>query len=254
MIEKAIEIPTADGTADGYLYQPEAGGRRPGVVYYVDIMGIRPANREIAKRIVANGYTVLVPNVFYRTGPPPSFDFKPDFADERTRKRFEELASPLTPEAMERDGSTYVDYLAKQESVTGAPFGAIGTCFTGAMALRTAAAGPDKIAAVVSFHGGRLYTDEPSSPHLILPRVKARLFFAHATNDHSISAEAIAKFEQALAAWGGKYESRTYGASHGWTVPGSPVYNEREAEAAFAKMMELFSATIANPAANRASS
>jgi carboxymethylenebutenolidase len=258
MIEKAIEIPTADGTADGYLCQPETGGPWPGVVYYVDIMGIRPANREIAKRIAANGsangYVVLLPNVFYRTGPPPSFEFKPDFTDDRTKKRFSELAAPLTPEAMVRDGSTYVDFLAKQPSVAKGPFGVIGTCFTGSMALRTAASRPEKIAAVASFHGGWLHTDQPTSPHLLLPQIKARLFFAHATNDPYIPAESIAKLEQALAAWGGKYESRTFGAAHGWTVPGSPVYNEREAEAAFAKLMELFSATIANPAASRASS
>jgi carboxymethylenebutenolidase len=251
MIEKTIEVRTADGTAEGYLYQAEESGRRPGVIYYTDIFGIRPANREIGKRIAANGYTVLMPNVFYRTAKPPLFDFTPDFAEERTRKRFGELAGPLTPEAMERDGSTYVEFLAKQDGVNGAPFGVIGTCFTGAMALRTAAARPDKIAAVASFHGGGLFTEEPTSPHLVLPRVKAQLFFAHATNDHGITAEAIAKLEKALADWGGKFESRTYGAAHGWTVPGSPVYNEREAEDAFAKLMKLFAATLKDPATSR---
>jgi len=255
MIEKPIEIRTADGTADGYLYQQEGSGRWPGVIYYTDIMGIRPANREIGKRIAANGYTVLMPNVFYRTTKPPLFDFTPDFTNERTMKRFGELAGPLTPEAVERDAHAYADFLSKQDSVSGAPFGVIGTCFTGAIALRTAAALPDKIAAFASFHGGRLYLDnDPASPHLVLPRVKARLFFAHATNDRTIPAEAIAKLDEALAAWGGRYESRIYGATHGWTVPGSPVYNEREAEAAFAKLMELFSSTLKDPAASRSAS
>jgi len=202
MSEKTIEIPTADGTMDGYFYQPETGGPWPGVVYYPDALGIRAANREIAGRLSANGYAVLFPNVFYRTGPPPSFDFKPNFTEERTRKRFRELTAPLTPEAMERDGSAYVDFLAKQGSVARGRFGVVGTCFTGGMALRTAAARPDKIAAVASFHGGGLYTDELTSPHLALPRVKARLLFAHATQDHSMPAEAIAELEQALPAWG----------------------------------------------------
>lgn len=251
MIEKTIEVKTADGTSEGYLYQPETNGRWPGVIYYTDIMGIRPANREIAKRVAANGYTVLLPNVFYRTGKPPLFDFVPNFTEERTRQRFSELAGPLTPAAQERDGLIYIDFLAKQDAVNGAPFGAIGTCFTGPMALRTAAARPEKIAAVASFHGGGLYTEEPTSPHLVLPRVKAQLFFAHATHDHMISPEAIAKFERALADWDGKFESRTYGASHGWTVPGSPVYNEREAEGAFAKMMEMFAATLKDPSTSR---
>jgi carboxymethylenebutenolidase len=252
MIEKAIEIKTAAGTVDGYIYEHEEGGWWPGVIYYTDIVGIRPANREIAKRISANGYTVLLPNVFYRTAKVPVFDFTPNFTEERTRQRFGELAGPLTPEAMESDAGAYIDFLTEQESVGGEPFGVIGTCFTGAMALRTAAARPDKIAAVASFHGGGLFTDAPTSPHLVLPRVKARLFLAHATNDHLSPAEAIAQLEKALGSWGGKFESRTFGASHGWTVPGSPVYNEREAEAAFAKLLDLFATTLKDPTARSA--
>jgi carboxymethylenebutenolidase len=254
MIERAIEVRTADGTADGFIYEQEGGGWWPGVIYYTDIFGIRPANREIAKRVAANGYTVLLPNVFYRTSKVPVFDFPPNFGEERTRKRLGELSAPLTPEAMESDAGAYIDFLTEQESVGGEPFGVIGTCFTGAMALRTAAARPEKIAAVATFHAGGLYSDAPTSPHLLLPRIKARLFFAHATNDHLISAEAITKLEKALGDWGGKYESRTFGATHGWTVPGSPVYNEREAEAAFAKMLELFAATVKDPAAKPAKS
>lgn len=253
MIERAIEIKTAAGTADGYIYE-QGTGWWPGVIYYTDIMGIRPANREIAKRIAANGYTVLMPNVFYRTAKPPVFSPEQSSSDEAKRQRFGELAAALPPEAMESDAGTYIDFLTEQESVGGEPFGVIGTCFTGAMAMRTAALRSEKIAALASFHGGFLYTDSPSSPHLLLPKIKAQLFFAHATNDHMISAEAIAKLEKALAAWGGKYESRTFGAAHGWTVPGSPVYNEREAETAFTTMMNLFAATLKDPTARSASS
>ena len=101
--------------------------------------------------------------------------------------------------------------------------GVVGYCFTGSMAMRTAAVRPDKIAAAASFHGGGLYTDAPTSPHLTLPRIKARLYFGHATKDQSMPAEAIEKFDAALASWGGKYVSEVYeGASHGWTAAGRP--------------------------------
>jgi carboxymethylenebutenolidase len=111
--------------------------------------------------------------------------------------------------------------------------------------MRTAAVMADKVAAVASFHGGGLYSDEPTSPHLVLPRIKARLYFGHASNDRSMPTEAIEKFDRALAAWGGKYESEVYeGAMHGWTVPDAPVYNQAQAERAFGKLTGLFAATL----------
>src|SRR5712692_563722 len=134
MIEKEIEIRTADGTADGLLYQPEDGRRYPGVTHLTDIGGIRPSHRQMARRLADKGYTVLLPNVFYRTGRPPMFDFTPTMGDARTMKRFGELAGPMTPEAMERDGSAYVDFLAANQSVSPAAIGVVGYCFTGAMA------------------------------------------------------------------------------------------------------------------------
>ena len=124
--------------------------------------------------------------------------------------RFRELAGPLTAAAMESDGAAYVDFLAKQAGVSAGKMGVVGYCFTAAMAMRTAAARPERIAAVAGFHGGRLFTDDPASPHTILPRIKARLYFGHAIEDHSMPKEAIEKFEQALRAWGGKFESETY--------------------------------------------
>jgi carboxymethylenebutenolidase len=245
MIEKGIEIRTADGTADGFLYQPEAKGRWPGVIHLTDIWGIRAANRDLSKRLAAEGYVVLMPNVFYRTGKPPVIPPGLKHGDEKFMQRFQELAAPLTPEAVERDASAYTDFLAKQESVGSGPFGIVGYCFTGGVALRMAAARPEKFTAVASFHGGRLCTDDPASPHLVLPRVKARLYFGHAVEDRSMPKEAIEKLEGALASWGGRYESETYeGAHHSWTMPDSPAYNEPQAERAFTKLVELFAATI----------
>jgi carboxymethylenebutenolidase len=245
MIEEEIEIGTADGTSDGFLYRADDARRLPGVIHLTDIGGIRPASCEMSRRLAEEGYTVLMPNVFYRTGRPPLFEPGLSMGDERGRKRFVELAAPLTPEAVERDASAYVDFLAANDSVGEGAMGVVGYCFTGSLAMRTAAARPDRIGAAASFHGGGLFTDAPTSPHLVLPRIKARLYFAYAVSDRSMPEEAIEKFNRALEAWGGKYESQVYdGAYHSWTVSDSPVYNRPQAERAFEKLKELFAQTL----------
>jgi carboxymethylenebutenolidase len=245
MIEQEIEIPTHDGTADAVLYRHEDGARRPGVIHLTDIGGIREAHRGMARRLAEEGYVVLMPNVFYRTGRPPLFDFPRRLGEERTMKRFAELMGPLGPEPMERDAGDCVDFLAAQDSMREGPMGVVGYCFTGAMAVRTAAVRPGKIVAAASFHGGALYTDTPASPHLVLPRVKARLYFGHAVEDRSMPAEAIEKLNQALDAWGGRYESEVYeGARHGWTVPDGKPFHQFQAERAYSKLKDLLASTL----------
>ena len=245
MTETAVTITTADGVADGVMIAPGAG-TFPGVLHLTDIGGIRPETLGMARRQAELGYAVLVPNVFYRTGRPPLFDFPRTPGDERTMARFRELAAPMTPDAMERDAAAYVDFLSAQPSVSAGRLGVVGYCFTGSMALRAAAVRPDRVAVMASFHGGGLYTDTPQSPHLVLPRVTARLYFGHATNDRTMTAEAIAKLEEALRAWGGRFESEMYAGPHAWTVPGSPTYTEGEAERAFAKLTDLFKTSLGN--------
>jgi carboxymethylenebutenolidase len=245
LTEREIKIQTSDGTSDSVLYSSEGGECRAGVIFLTDIGGIRASQQQMARRLADTGYTVLLPNIFYRTGKPPMFEFPFRMGDERTTKRLAELSRPLTPEAVECDGRAYVDFLASQASVTDGKLGVMGLCFSGAVALRTAAARPARIAAAASFHGGRLFTDAPDSPHLVLPQVKARLYFGHAVEDRSMPAEAIEKFNRALDAWGGEYKSEIYeGAHHGWTVPDNPSYNQLQAERAFAKLTELFAATL----------
>ncbi|HXW57304.1 MAG TPA: dienelactone hydrolase family protein [Candidatus Cybelea sp.] len=241
MIETAVDILTRDGTADGWLFEPHEEGRWPGVIHLTDIFGIRPASRDMAKRLAEQGYLVLEPNVFYRTRRPPVFDFPFKLGDERFMKRVGELTRSLTPEAIERDGRAYVDFLASHRSVAGEAFGVVGYCFTGAMALRLAAACPNRIAALASFHGGHLYADSPASPHKLLPRVRAQLYFAHGIEDRSMPKEAIEEFERALKAWGGQYVSEVYeGSRHGWTVPDNQAYDHAQAERAFHSLAGLF--------------
>jgi carboxymethylenebutenolidase len=154
-----------------------------------------------------------------------------------------ELSGPLTPPAMERDALGYLEFLGQRSDVNGR-MGVVGYCLTGRMAMRTAAAAPDRILAAAAFHGGGLYAEDNTSPHVALPHIKARLLFGHAENDTSMPAEAIVKFEAALKEWGGAYESETYPARHGWCVPGSEIYDEAQAEKHYAKLKALFAETL----------
>ena len=244
MIVETIEIRTTEGTPEGILYYPEVGIRYPGIIHLTDIGGIRPSQQDMARRLAAEGYAVLLPNVFYRTGKPPLFD--PSTKGDEPLKRFAELSAPLIVEAMARDAAAYVDFLAGHNSARPGAMGVAGHCFTGKMALDTALSRPDRIAAAASFHGGGLATSAPDSPHLILgPLITARLYFGHAINDKGMPAEAIAMLDRALASWGGKYESEVYeGAYHSWTVPDSPVYNPPQADKAFEKLTNLFAETL----------
>ena len=246
MAEREIEIPMQAGASDSVLYYPDGDESWPGVLYLTDIGGIRAANRESAARLSKQGYAVLMPNIFYRTGHAPLQPSLRTLDADGMKKRMAELTTPLAPEALERDASTYIDFLTSQTCARKGATGAVGYCFSGKMAMLGAAARPDKVAAVASFHGGGLYTETPTSPHLVLPRIKARLYFAHAVKDRSMPEDSIAKFEQALKNWGGKYESETYkDAYHSWTASDSPVYKPEQAERAFEKLTQLFKEALA---------
>ena len=247
MVEQQFEIALPDGKAEAFFYKPDDVGNFPGVVFLTDIWGIRDANRGMAKRLADKGFAVLMPNVFFRHGKlpltPPGFVFKP--GEPASMRVMAELFKALTAPQMTADGKVYVDALLKQKGVAAGKVGVVGYCFTGAMTLRMAAADPDRIAAAASFHGGRLVTDDTDSPHLLLPRIRARLYFGHAVQDQSITAQQIEILEAALRDWHGAFQSETYaGALHGWSVPDRPVYNELQAERAFEKLVELFDATL----------
>jgi carboxymethylenebutenolidase len=246
MLEEEIQIPMTDGIADAVVYRPEGDGQWPGVLHLTDIGGIRPAHRDRARRLAGAGYVVLMPNVFYRTSRPPVLVRKPGDGEEAFQKRFKELTSPLTPEAIEGDAAIYLDVLARQAGVRAGRFGVVGHCYTGAFALRVAAACPERVAAVASFHGGGLFTDAPTSPHLVLPRIQAQLYFAHAVDDRSMPEEAIRKLDAALEQWGGKFRSEIYDAHHGWTASDNPAYNAAQAERAFATLTEFMGRALGN--------
>ncbi len=245
MVEEQIEIRMPGGMSDAVVCRPDGNGPWPGAMHLTDIAGIRPAQTGMARQLAAQGYCVLMPNLFYRTARPPIFGSW-QVSREVMIARMPEMTAPLTPEAIEMDASSYVDFLSGRRDVRGdAPFGIVGYCYSGGVALRFAAARADRIGALASFHGGGLFANAPASPHQVLPGVRARLYFGHAIEDRSMPAEAIQAFEKALAEWGGQYESEVYeDAYHSWTTPDSPVYNPTQAGRAFAKLTELFARTL----------
>lgn len=244
MTEQDLQLILPDGTADAVLFTPDSDHPLPGVLFIPDIGSIRDTKRQMARRLAAEGYIVLMPNQFYRTSRPPVFPFPRKSGDPATTKRMAELVAPLTPEALDKDLAVYLDTLATY--TPDKKIGVVGFCIGGGIALRAAAVRPDLVAVVASFHGGGLYkANDPASPHLVLPKVKARLYFGHATDDKSMDADAITELVKALKAWGGRFESEIYeGAHHGWTVPDNPAYNQPQAERAYAKLTELFRETI----------
>ena len=242
MIETKVEIPAIG--AEAIFFRPDDIADFPGVVFLTDIWGIRPANIGVAKRLCERGFSVLMPNVFHRYSRMTPDGFESENQDEMM-KALQALFAALTPGQMVGDGKAYVDFLLAQKGVKKGKVGAVGYCFTGQMAVRTAAAVPDHVAAAASFHGGFLVTDKPDSPHRILGPIKARLYFGHAVEDSTATPEQVATLEAALRDWHGAFQSEFYeGARHGWTVPGRDVYNELQAERAFEKLVELFEATL----------
>jgi carboxymethylenebutenolidase len=244
VIEQKTAVKAADGTAESFVYTP-GGGKFPGVLFYTDLFGIRPASQDMARRVAAAGYTVMMPNVFYRYGKLPLLDFEFQMGEERSMKALGALFGALSGANMESDAPHYVDALLERDDVKGGKIAVVGYCFTGAMALRTGAVEPDKIAAAASFHGGRLVTDDACSPHACIPQVKGELYFGHAVEDQSATPAQIAKLDDTLKGWGGKFQSEMYeGARHGWTVKGRDVYDEKQAERHYEKLFDLLKRTI----------
>lgn len=239
MTEDRIEVTLEGGTAEVRLYRPDGAGPWPGILHLSDIWGIRPPREAMARRQAEMGYVVLLPNVFWRLSKVPLFDFTPQLGEARTMARLNELFAALTPAQMSDDAGIYLDVLEGLPQVKPGRLGVVGYCFTGAMALRAAAARPDRVGAVASFHGVGLAGDAPDSPHTVLPAIKARLYFGHAIEDRTMPPAMIEKLETALRNWGGSYKSETWPAHHGWTIPG-PAYDVAQSERHFEVLREMF--------------
>ncbi|MFF9814886.1 dienelactone hydrolase family protein [Streptomyces sp. NPDC014006] len=243
-----VEIPTPDGTADAYLTRPADGRPRPAVLLYQDAFGLRPHLRSMADRIAGAGYTVLVPNVFYRHGRAPVVEL-PEFIDPAARpgmwQKLRPVMQSLTPERAMRDAGAYLEWLDGSPYVADGPVAVTGYCMGARLALRTAGAHPDRVAAAAGFHGGQLATDAPDSPHLVADRVKAELYFGHADQDPSMDPEQMRRLEDALTAAGVRHRCEVYpGAPHGYTQADTSAYQEEGAERHWVALLDLLERTF----------
>jgi carboxymethylenebutenolidase len=240
--EADVTVTTPDGTADCYFVHP-ASGTAPGVLLWPDIFGLRPAMRQMGKRLAESGYSVLVVNPFYRVKKAPTADK----GAATPIPQLMPLAQALTETTQMTDAKAFVGWLDQQSSVAkNRKIGTQGYCMGGPIAFRTAAAVPDRVGAIASFHGGGLVTTNPNSPHLQAAKTKAQLLIAIAANDdeRSPNDKNVLKetFEKAhLAA-----EIEVYaGAAHGWCPPDSGVYNEPQAEKAWSRLLALYGKALA---------
>jgi len=251
--ETDVEIKTPDGTCDAAFIHPRSGSH-PGVLIWPDAFGLRPSMRAMGRRIAAEGYSVVVPNPFYRISKAPFTDasnFNFQNPDDMAKLR-PLMASVNAPGNAEKDAAAYVAFLDAQKQVMAKKkIGTQGYCMGGALVVRTAAAVPDRIGAGASFHGGGLVTDKLDSPHLLAPKIKAHMYFGIAASDDSRQPDAKDKLKDAFAAAKVPAEIEVYPAQHGWCVPdmpvrdGVPIYNKPEAERAWAKLVALYKAALA---------
>ena len=240
--EADVTVTTPDGSADCYFVHPSSG-KAAGVLVWPDIFGLRPAFRQMGKRLAESGYSVLVVNPFYRTKKAPTADAGaatplPDLMP---------LARGLNETTHMTDAKAFIAWLDKQPSVaTNRKVGTQGYCMGGPISFRTSAAVPDRVGAVASFHGGGLVTDSPNSPHLQAAKTKAQFLIAIAANDDARSPNEKNVLKETFAKASLPAEIEVYAdAAHGWCPPDSRVYNEPQAEKAWSRLLVLYGKALA---------
>ncbi|MGM0631896.1 MAG: dienelactone hydrolase family protein [Pseudomonadota bacterium] len=240
-----VMIETPDGEADAYFVRPSSGSH-PGVLIWPDILGLRPAFRQMGLRLAEAGYSVLVVNPFYRDARAPVVGEGASFQDEETRQIVLPMARALNEDTHMSDARAFIHWMDRRGEVDpNRPMGTMGYCMGGPMIMRTAAAAPERIGAAASFHGGGLVTTNADSPHRLIPHMNADFLIAVADNDDENDPQAKHvlrdEFEQAgLSAEVEVYE----GAMHGWCVPDSAVYHEEQAERAWSRLLALFNGAL----------
>jgi carboxymethylenebutenolidase len=246
MSGERIDLKSNDGVLDVHVFTPEAGsGPWPGIVLYMDAFGIRPALAAMAQRLASNGYTVALPNLYYRT---PFAPFAPNVvaAEGPERERFKSMIASINQKLVMDDTRLVIDRLDQHPSVRRGALGTVGYCMGGGYALSVAGTFPDRVAVAASFHGGSLATDKPDSPHRLAPRMRARVYIGAAEIDASFPPEQQARLEQALADAGVRHAMEIYPkAKHGFAVTGHIAYDEESAARHWQRLQDLLKETLA---------
>jgi carboxymethylenebutenolidase len=245
-----VSIPTQDGAARAYVFRPEGQGPWPAVIFYMDAPAIRPTLFEMCERLAERGYYVLLPDMFWRAGPYEPINLAEAFASEEARRAiFGKFMSSTNPEKSTRDSGAFLAWLDAQPDAKADRVGATGYCMGAGLALRAAGDYPDKIVAAAGFHGGRLATDEPDSPHLLAPKIKAKVYIGGADQDAGFPPEQADRLRDALTAADVDNRVEIYpGAHHGYTMPDLPVYDEGAAERHWKELFAILDETLKQPA------
>ena len=244
--EKEVSVKTPDGMCDAVLYYPEGQGTWPGVLIWTDIAGLRPAFRDMGRRLASQGYVVLVPNPFYRSAKAPVVGAVFDFNNEEQRNRLFSYRAAMKDDGIDRDAAAYVAFIdAQPQTDKSKKVGVQGYCMGGSMTFRTAAAVP-RIGAVGSFHGGNgLVTKDANSPHLLIGKTNATFLVCQAQNDDKTAPQMKDDLKAAFTAAHKNATVEVYHADHGWCVPGGAVYNQAEAERAWTALGALYKSALA---------
>ena len=237
-------VPTRDGSCPCVLITPGDSGAWPAVILFMDAGGVRQALIGMAERLSATGYTVLLPAMYYRHGRYEPFSLATAFTDPDERARIMEMAGSLSKDRVASDTDGFLDFLSEVPQVSGSKVGTTGYCLGGGLSLTAAAHRPDRVAAAASFHGGRLATDSPDSPHRSVGRISGRVYVAAAENDGSFPPEQAALLEQALTEGEVDHKLEVYPALHGFAVPDKPNYDEVADARHWSALAELFDATL----------
>ena len=245
LVETEVEVKMPEGVSDSFFVHP-AKGKHPGILMWPDIRGLRPAFKAMAKRLAAEGYSVLVVNPFYRDAKHPVIDPGKGFRDPGVREVLIPMYRKLTHEASMSDARAYIKFIDQQDSVdTSRGIGTAGYCMGGPLIMRTAGAVPERVGAAASFHGGGLVTEREDSPHLLIPKSPAHVLHAIAANDDERSPTVKDDLAAAYKAAGVPAEIEVYKDTlHGWCPPDSSVYNQEQAEKAWSRMLNLFKTAL----------
>ncbi|MBC7605116.1 MAG: dienelactone hydrolase family protein [Ramlibacter sp.] len=234
--EREVTIATPDGTCDAYFVAPTSGPA-PAVLIWPDIFGLRPAFRQMGKRLAESGYSVLVVNPFYRQKKAPT-------ATQAGKTPIAEvmpLMQALTPAMHLSDGKTFVAWLDAQREVDKTKkIGTTGYCMGGPIAVRTAFVAPTRVGAVGTFHGAAMVTPAPDSPHRLIAQTRAQYLVAVAENDDQRDPQAKVALREALAAAKLPGGVEVYPAAHGWSPPDTQVYAPAQSERAWERMLATF--------------